>query len=217
MNHAPKKPVKKKYHARQPSLFQSDHIGEKESIGLKEEWRKLSRRTHGGDQAKGQRKEFRPLDKKKWTHLILKSTRATGALSFLRPKNQIFIAKTLEKKARKFGVTIHSSANVGNHLHIKLRFKNRSEFQNFLRSMTTLISRFVTGARKGKPFGKFWDSLAYTRVVTSKKEELQLRGYIEANQIEASVSKSVRFQFLKEFNDWIQTLGKDNPRQRGSA
>ncbi len=83
--------------------------------------------------------------------------------------------------------------------------------------MTTVISRFVTGARKGKPFGKFWDSLAYTRVVTSKKEELQLRGYIEANQMEASVSKSVRFQFLKDFNDWVQTLGKDNPRQRGNA
>lgn len=55
----------KGYRARQPSLFQSHHIEDEAAEKLKTEWRKLSRRTHGGDKAKDKRKEFRPLDKKR--------------------------------------------------------------------------------------------------------------------------------------------------------
>jgi hypothetical protein len=225
----------KGYRSRQPSLFESRHLLAKklektadkltathdgaksaakemakktasDAAKLKKEWQKLSRRSHGGDQTVGRRKEFRPLDKKKWTHLILKSEKAVGAFGLLRPKNQIFIAELLDKKARKFNVAIQSYANVGNHLHMKLKFANREDFQNFLRSITTLIARFVTGARKGKPFGKFWQGLAYTRVVTTKKEELQLRGYIAANLIEVGSSKSERNSYLTEFNAWVRKL-----------
>jgi hypothetical protein len=201
---------KTEYRARQPSLFESRHLANSESTArLKKEWRKLSRRTHGGVGSLGHRKESRPLDKKLWTHLILKSEKACGAFGFLRPKNQLFIAKLFEKKALKFHVTIQSFANVGNHLHVKLKFANRDDFQNFLRSITSLIARFVTGARKGKPFGKFWDGLAYTRVVTTKKEELLLRGYLKANRIEAILSKSQRELFLLKFNSWVRKLDRN--------
>lgn len=147
-----------------------------------------------------------PLDKNKWTHLILKSSKAKGAYNLLQAKNEIFIAKTIAKKANKFGVTIHSNVNVGNHLHLKIKFRSREKFQDFLRSVARLIARFVTGARKGKPFGKFWDALAYTRVVTTRKEELQLGGYVTANELEAGTSKAAREDYLAKFNAWVESL-----------
>jgi hypothetical protein len=207
------KPIaKQSYRARQPSLFQSVHLNDEAKPSLTKEWKKLSRKTHGGAHANGnsrtagKRKEFRPLDARRSLHLILKSDQAKGKYGLLVPRNQIFIAKTLEAKAKKFAVTIQSQANVGNHIHLKLRFRSKAQFQNFLRSITTLIARFVTGARKGKPFGRFWSGLAYTRVVTSAKEDLQLGGYIEANRIEAKASKIEREKFLEDFNAWVKRL-----------
>lgn len=203
---SPKPKPAKRYRARQPSLFDSVHIEKEAGSKLKKESRKLSRRTHGGEKSKNKRKEFRPLDKNKWTHLILKSSKAKVAYNLLQPQNQIFTAKTIGNKAKKFGITIHSSINVGNHLHLKLKFRSREEFQDFLRSVTALIARFVTGARRGRPFGKFWDALAYTRVVTTRKEQLQLCGYMTANELEASTSKAAREDYLAKFNAWVESL-----------
>ncbi len=197
---------RKTHRARQPSLFESDAIESRAAPLLKQEWKKLSRRTHGGSQSEGSRKEFRPLDKKRWLHLILKSDKAKGRNSLLTPANKLFIERLIAAKARKFGVRVESLANVGNHLHIKLKFDSRTGFQNFLRSITSQIARFVTKARRGYPFGKFWNGLAYTRVITSRKEELGLRGYIEANQIEARSSKASREKYLSKFNAWVESL-----------
>ena len=196
----------KSYRARQPSLFESHSLAAADKPKLKKEWHNLSRRNHGGSLTQGKRKEARPLSKKKWLHLILKSSKAKGQHSLLKPANQIYIANLIEKEARKFGVKIHSQANVGNHLHLKLKFENRNGFQDFLRSITAQIARKVTGARKGQPFGKFWDALAYTRVITTRKEELQLRGYIDGNKIEATISKAAREVYLAKFNAWVQSL-----------
>lgn len=192
---------------KQHSLFESCTIETSAKSSLQKEWRKLKRTTHGGANTRGRRKEYRPLSAKKWTHLILKSDKAKGAYNLLTPRNQIFIADLLKRKAKQFGIVIQCEANVGNHLHLKLRFKTRDGFQNFLRAITTQIARFVTGARRGKPFGRFWEGLAYTRVVKTAKEELQLRGYIQANQIEAASSKTSRTKWLGQFNSWVQSLG----------
>ncbi len=196
----------KTHRARQPSLFESYAVEPASATKLKKEWEKLSRRTHGGTQSVGRRKEFRPLDKKRWLHLILKSDKARGRYSMLSPANRVFIAGLIATKARKFGMHIESQANVGNHLHLKLKFETKTGFQNFLRSVTSQIARFVTKARKGHPFGRFWNALAYTRVITSRKEELRLRGYIKANQIESRSSKAQREKYLSQFNAWVESL-----------
>jgi exonuclease III len=111
-------------------------------------------------------------------------------------------------KAKKFGVEIADFANVGRHLHIKIRIQNPTAFQKFLKATTCLIARKITGARRGKPFGKFWQGLAFTRIITSRLDELRLRGYFEANRKQAKHGYATREKFLDEFNEWIKSLKK---------
>lgn len=168
--------------------------------------KKYGRTTHGGSATHGRRKEFRPLSTKKTIHLVLKSDKAKGKYSFLTLKNKPLVESIIADKAKRFGVRVAEIANVGNHLHIRIRVKSREGFQKFLKSITCLIARKVTGARKGKKFGRFWQGLAFTRVLTSAFEELQLRGYIEANRVQTQRGYKQRKTFLDEFNNWVQSL-----------
>lgn len=143
------------------------------------------RHTHGGPQAKGQRKLARPLDPQKPVHLILKSSHARGNLSLLGAHNQLVVAKIVEKWAAKFHVKIHGLENMGNHLHIVASFPKREFFQDFLRTITAMIARAVTGSRRGKPFGKrFWDRMAFTRVITGARDQRGMNNYLNKNAAE---------------------------------
>ena len=171
-------------------------------FGFKDLKKRYGRTEYGGLETKGHRKLERPLATKKWIHLILKSDKAKGQYSLL--KHKIMAKQLLDEKARKFHVRIGDYANIGNHLHIKIRIKSRRQFQKFLKSVTTLLARKITGARRGRPFGPFWSGLAYTRVLTSALEELNLRGYFEANRIQARSSYRVREQYLRAFQEWVR-------------
>ncbi len=72
--------------------------------------------------------------------------------------------------------------------------------------MTCLIAREVTGAKKGQKFGKFWQGLAFSRVLKTSLEGLQLKGYFEANRREAIRSYQSRKEFLDRFNRWVYHL-----------
>lgn len=179
----------------QPSLF--DYFNTKQTR------QRYGRTLHGGAKTKGHRKLERPLSTRKWIHLVLKSDKAQGHLSFLSAKNQTYIQKLISSKAKKFGIRVAQYANVGSHLHLKIKISSRENFQRFLKSLTTLIARFVTGAKRGKPFGKFWQGLAFTRVLCSAKENLILDGYIAANRLEANEGTLSRALFLSQFQNWI--------------
>jgi REP element-mobilizing transposase RayT len=141
--------------------------------------------SHGGDLRAGKRKISRPLDRKKPVHVVLKSSLAKGRLSFLSVKNRLIVDSIVRKSAHRFGVTIKSFENMGNHIHLVLSFKEREGFQNFLRAVASLIARSVTGAKKGKPFGrKFWDSLAFTRVITGFRDFKSIMHYMFKNALE---------------------------------
>jgi hypothetical protein len=154
---------------------------------------------HGGAKSNGRRKEFRPLSTKDSIHLVLKSSRAKGIYSFLYKENPNQVKHLLYKQARKFFVKITHYANVGNHLHLEVKITARKEFQQFLRSVTCLIARKVTGARRGKKFGRFWDNLAFTRVLKSFAEHRILNIYIMANQLEAIGGHEARSWFLTQW------------------
>jgi REP element-mobilizing transposase RayT len=111
----------------------------------------------------------------------------------LAPRNQLVIEKILTKWATKFGVTLHHRQNVGNHLHIVASFARPEEFQNFLRTITSLIARHVTGAKRGKPFGRrFWQGLAFTRVIMGQRDFNGVRNYVEKNRMEAEIHPLAR-------------------------
>lgn len=170
----------------------------------KTELKYLKARTHGGTSLKKRRKLARPLTPGAVTHLVLKSSKAQGKLSFYTHKK--LVHGLMKEKARKFFVEILDFVNMGNHLHIKVRFKDKFRFQQFLKSFTALLARMITGARKGRPFGKFWDGLAYTRVLTSKLEELGLRGYFEGNHRERELGPAERRFYLKRWNEFLYRL-----------
>ncbi len=167
------------------------------------EGRRYGRTEYGGARAKGFRKLERPLSTKKWIHLVLKSDKAVGSLSFLNLKNKATVENLIKSKAKKFGVLIAELVNVGNHFHLKVKITSRESFGQYLRSVTSLIARTVTGAKRGKRFGRFWQGLAYTRILKTALEELRLRVYFNANRIEVSHSPLAREVYLKRFNRWV--------------
>lgn len=164
-----------------------------------------SKKSYGGN-TKGKRKIARPISTKKWSHLVLKSNKGKGLLSLSHPKNMIQVKVILKKQALKHGVEITDYVNMGNHLHLKVRPHSRIGFQRFLKSTTAMIARKVTGARKGFKFGKFWDGLAFTRVIQSSYELFQLKGYFNANRLESKKGYQHRLEYLNAFNGWLKTL-----------
>ena len=167
--------------------------------------------THGGTSSKGKRKLRRPLATKKWIHLIMKSDKAFGQLSMLNAKNSKFIDKVVVEKARKFKVELKDFVNMGNHIHFEIRARRREDFQNFLRSISSLIARFVTGARKGKAFGRFWQALAFTRVIQTGIELMGLEGYFIGNTIEKRHGREAREVYLRAFNRWLNGFKATKP------
>ena len=68
--------------------------------------------------------------------------------------------------ARRFEIRIYDFANVGSHLHLVLRARSREAFQGFLRSFAGIVARRVIGAERGRRTGRFFDGLAWTRVIS---------------------------------------------------
>jgi hypothetical protein len=58
-------------------------------------------------------------------------------------------------------------------------------FQSFLRAFAGMTARLVTRAGKGRPAGKFWDSVAYARVVSWGREFRSVGAYVKMNEDEA--------------------------------
>ncbi len=156
------------------------------------------RLTHGGEKSKGKRKLRRPLATKKWIHLVLKSDKARGKLSMLAKANAKWIDGLIKLKAENFKIELKQFVNMGNHIHFQIRITDRKSFQNFLRSITSLIARHVTGARKGKSFGKFWQALAYTRVLATAFEVWGLKDYLTGNRVERQHGYEARESYLEK-------------------
>jgi REP element-mobilizing transposase RayT len=152
----------------------------------------------GRDRRRGRRKVQRPFDRLKPVQLTMRATCAKGKLSMLQYKRRLEIHQLIEKEIKRAGAKLHNFANVGNHLHMLATFPSRAAFQKFLRTITAMIARLVTGARRGKPFGKFWDALAHSRVVTGLRAFRTAFNYIRANQVEAAEGKIAREEFLEE-------------------
>lgn len=138
------------------------------------------RLEHGGELSVGRRKLARPVAVRHPMHVVLRSSLATGAWSLRRRKNRERVARELGRFACRFGIRIYQAANSGNHLHLLVRARRRLDFQNFLRAVAGAIARFVMG----RP-GRFWDLLAYSRVVQWGRDYSGVRAYVLQNEWEA--------------------------------
>ena len=174
------------------------------SEGLRLPLNQIKTRSFGGEKLRKRRKTKRPLVPGKVHHVVFKSSKAKGRLSFLA--HRLFVASLLKEKSRKFYVEVQDFVNMGNHLHLKVRFKDRHRFGQFLKSFAGTLARHITGARKGKAFGRFWDGLVFTRILLSSLEELGLRAYFEGNHRQRELGYAERVQYLKRFNEFLYRL-----------
>lgn len=159
---------------------------------------KFIKRTEHGGVTKGKRKTKRPLVPGAITHTVFKSTKAKDVLSFWA--NRAAVRSLLKERSRKFHIELLSFVIMKNHIHIKARFKSSKHFQNFLRTFAAMLARRLTKASRSKAFGKFWDGLAFTRVLFSKLEERALKNYFIANAIEANEGYAARTRYLDKSN-----------------
>lgn len=129
------------------------------------------------------RARARPLSTRDSMHLVLRSSRAKGALSMRRHAGKI--QAIVNRFAEKYQVRIFSLANVGNHLHFHIQLGREENYRPFIRAITAAIAMAVTGAsRWQKSAGKFWDYRPFTRLVKSAAGFLRLRDYIRINHLE---------------------------------
>ncbi len=106
-------------------------------------------KTFGGSQVRSHPKTARPLSLQRPIHLVLKSGYALGAKSMLRPHFKGKIENIVKTQAHRWDVKIYHFVNVGNHLHLVIRLKYRDGYSSFIRSVTGLIARLVTGRQRG--------------------------------------------------------------------
>lgn len=145
--------------------------------------------AYGGDLLKTRkgRKRGRPLDTRNTMHLVLRSTKAVGRWSFLKPHNKKRIQEILKKFATKYGVKIISFANVGIHLHLQIKLSNRYTYKPFIRAITGAIAMAVTQASRWKKNilkDRFWNCRPFTCVVKSLAAFRNLQNYIRLNKME---------------------------------
>jgi hypothetical protein len=146
--------------------------------------RDFTHTRHGGGERKGRRKTARPVATRRPMHVTLRASRAVGPSSLLRPLCCAQISAIVAGFAAKNGVHVLRFANVGDHLHLVVRAKTRLGFQNYLRTIAGLIARTATGAVKGRASGKFWDELAFSRVVEWGRDLKRTLNYVLNNAME---------------------------------
>ena len=142
------------------------------------------RTTHGGDLRKGRRKLARPIDPKRAMHVTFKSSRARGAHSLLHPKNARQITTVLYRAAYRNRIELKEVGNAGNHLHLLLKGPTRKAIQDFLREAAGHIAQKILRAKKGQAKGRFWDALAFSRVIARGRAEVIASRYLLKNLIE---------------------------------
>jgi REP element-mobilizing transposase RayT len=142
------------------------------------------RLEHGGAIRAGKRKLSRPIDPKRAMHLVMRAEVAKNRLSLLPHARAI---ETLARRlAKRYRVRIYRYVNAGNHIHAIVRPNKRKGLQDFLRVFAGKVAQLVTGAKKGRRFGRFWDALAFTRIASWGKAYRVLRDYLDLNEFEVA-------------------------------
>ena len=142
---------------------------------------------HGGELSIGKRKGARPVAIKRPMHLVIRASLAIGPWSLLYPPNAHYLKTLVSELARRWNIRIYEFSNNGNHVHLLLKAKTRIGFQNFLRVFAGKLAQFVTGTQNGRPLAKrFFDCLAWSRIIEWGKAFFAAKNYVIRNRLEAA-------------------------------
>lgn len=166
---------------------------------------RLGKKTaeYGGGKEKGKRKIARPFSPKLPMHLVLRAAGAKGPLSLLTTQNKEAVEKLLHHYAKLCHIKIYRFQNVGNHIHLLIQTKAkqhalaRSNLSAFLRLFCGQVAMKVSGGKKSHAYGRFWDDLVYSRLVTFGRDFKSVTQYFIKNLFEAHGLWN-----RKKFPDW---------------
>lgn len=152
------------------------------------------KKSFGGELMKTRRGRVgsRPLTTRNTMHLVLRSSKARGEWSMVKPKNRRAIGEIANRFSKKYGIRILSLANVGNHLHFHIQLTNLFTYTPFIRAVTAAIAMAVTGRNRwtidesqDSEKLRFWDYRPFTRVIAGGfKAFLTVRDYVKINKLE---------------------------------
>lgn len=145
-------------------------------------------KSFGGDLNQGKRKTARPISVKRPMHLVIKSTRAVGRLSF--SNHQRPLDQTLRRTSRKWGVVLRKTAWLGNHVHLILQFGSRAQYQGWIREVTATIvyvlkSRIQKHLELINQLTRFFDHRPFTRIIEWGRDFQNALNYLTLNQMES--------------------------------
>jgi REP element-mobilizing transposase RayT len=142
-------------------------------------------------------KKARPLSVKRPMHLVIRSSKATGARSLLNKSRQVF--DIVYRQGQLHGVKIYRYANAGNHLHLVILPRSANAFKKFIRAITGIIARLILGVERGLAKSSkivpaqndkankinFWDQRPFTRIVEWGRDFKNICKYLMQNTLEA--------------------------------
>jgi REP element-mobilizing transposase RayT len=142
----------------------------------------IPKSAFGGSHLKSHPKCARPISCKDLMHVVLKSEKAKGALSFARIEREI--QQLARKLGLKLGVKINDIVVMSNHIHLSIRVMSRRAFKAFLRSLSALIIRkLCKGMVTGKNF--FFNGRPFSRIIASgRRSYATINRYFDLNRLE---------------------------------
>jgi REP element-mobilizing transposase RayT len=161
---------------------------------------------------KAKNRGARPLTSQGTLHVVMRSSLAKGLWSFRNPKNIVKLGNFIQKFSKSKGIEIISLANVGNHYHLHVRIPNRTLYKAWIRGLSSgmaMLTLGLEGLRQLKNDNKkFWDYRPFTRVINNFKSYLNLKDYININQLEGvGLSRAQAVVLIKGSNTFFKDSG----------
>jgi REP element-mobilizing transposase RayT len=156
----------------------------------------MSRRVeHGGGLEGGRRKVARPVSTQEPMYVLLRSTKAKGRYDMRIKECAAYVRTIVARQAETCNITVIQFANAGDSLHFLIKVPSRAAYLRFIRSVSGLVSRCVTGSQRGRATNasgrkgiksktKFWDVLPYSRICTDCATIKQAQGQIDRERKE---------------------------------
>jgi len=137
------------------------------------------KKEFGGNLLCGKRKSARPLSTKKPIHLILKCS----GKSVFNPTNRK-LENLIRNQANKYGIKIYEVALNWTHVHLLIKLPSREAYVAFIRTVTSLIVRFVSKAN-GMNLKSIFNLRPFTKILSWGRQFQTVVEYIELNTLEA--------------------------------
>lgn len=144
-------------------------------------------KSFGGDLNQGKRKTARPISTQRPMHLVIRSTKAVGRLSFSNHQRQL--DQTLRSTAIKWGVVVRKAAWVRNHVHLVVQVGSRTQYQGWIRELTAAIVGVLKARVRDHvdlvhQLTQFFDHRPFSRVIEWGKDFQNALDYLTLNQME---------------------------------